>query len=100
MVACALVLGVAPARAQSADVALDARATMDAIARTNRRLIGVGWDGAPFAARMMAPLRPNLVRIDAGFEHCIAGGRGSNAPRSRRSATRFERFRRSEQPPS
>lgn len=72
--ACAVLLAVTPARAQTPDVALSAYAAMDPIAETNRRLIGVGWDAAAFTPRAMAPLRPDLVRMDASLERLYPRG--------------------------
>lgn len=73
--ACVLIAVEAPVRAAPGDVELNADAGAKAIAPTNRRLIGVGWDRAPFAPRVMSPLRPHLVRMDASLEHLYAKGR-------------------------
>ena len=59
---------VPSAGAHTGSVILQARADGPSIAQTNHNLVGVGWDRAPFTAERMRPLRPNIVRIDAGFE--------------------------------
>ena len=56
-------------------VRISAEAGGRAIAKTQRSLIGVGWDGAAFTADVMKDLRPNLVRIDASFENLYHRGR-------------------------
>lgn len=60
--------------AQTGSVGLAAHVRDEPIARTNDRLIGVGWDRASFTPREMKPLRPHLVRIDASFEHLYRRG--------------------------
>jgi glycosyl hydrolase family 39 (putative alpha-L-iduronidase) len=62
-----------PAHAQD-EVTVGAAVDAAAIARTDPRLVGVGWDPAPFVPRAMAPLHPNLVRIDASLEVLYARG--------------------------
>lgn len=73
MLACALLPVAAPADAHSG-VSIEARVDAPAIDETNRRLVGVGWDGSAFTARVAAPLRPDLVRIDASMENLYHRG--------------------------
>ena len=66
--ACGVFVSGSESGAHPAPVVLEARTDALSIATTNPKLIGVGWDRAAFTPEVMAPLRPNLVRIDAGFE--------------------------------
>jgi xylan 1,4-beta-xylosidase len=70
----AVLLQTVPAGAHPGPVALEAAVDGAVVARTNHRLVGVGWDAAPFTAAKMSALRPDLARIDAGIERLYPRG--------------------------
>lgn len=74
LVACLCAALAAPADAHDAGVVVTAALDRPPIARLNPRLVGVGWDPVPITDEAMAPLSPDLVRIDAGLEHLYPGG--------------------------
>jgi hypothetical protein len=77
----ALVLVVAvPVGAHPLGIDMAADASAPPIAATNHRLVGLGSDRAPFMRDAVSPLRPNLIRIDAGIDRLYPAGPAIDEP--------------------